>query len=199
MNERRLLAMAGISLLVVACISSGPAASPTLAPGETPTLAPGQTAVPTLIPGTTSLPPGATPTLPPGATPTVAPPTTPPTSPPTTPPTAPPTAPPTEPPPPTYGTAQAAAHVGEFATVCGHVNGANFVADSVGIPTFLNLDSAWPFQTFNVVIWGEQRADFDNPPEERFFDKDVCVTGVIQQYDTWLQIQAGRPQIRLQH
>ncbi|MEO7119100.1 MAG: hypothetical protein ABIZ34_09035 [Candidatus Limnocylindrales bacterium] len=202
MNGRRILAVAATALLFTACVSAAidaptsslaptsPGTSPTVVPGAT-TLAPGETATPFVPPtGGVTDPPTTPPT---GGV------TDPPTTPPTTPPTAPPTSPPTAPPPPTYGTGQAGSHIGELATVCGHVNASNFVPTAIGIPTFLNLDSAYPTQTFNVVIWGSQRDAFDTAPEVKFQDKDVCVTGVIQQYETWLQIQAGRTQIKLQH
>jgi len=69
-------------------------------------------------------------------------------------------------------------HVGENATVCGHVASTRFAARSKGRPTFLNLDKPYPDQIFTVVIWEEDRGKFGSP-EISFDQKDICVTGEI--------------------
>jgi hypothetical protein len=72
-------------------------------------------------------------------------------------------------------------HVGEDATVCGVVASAHYAASSRGRPTFINLDQPYPNQIFTIVIWEEDRAKFGNP-EERYNDKNICVTGTITLY-----------------
>jgi hypothetical protein len=83
---------------------------------------------------------------------------------------------------------EAAAHVGSTKTVCGVVASAKYADHSRGQPTFLNLDRAYPNQVFTAVIWGEDRAEFDPPPEHAFDGRAICVSGEITSYD-------GRPQI----
>jgi len=50
---------------------------------------------------------------------------------------------------------------------------------SKGQPTFLNLDKAYPNQTFTAVIWGSDRSKFGTL-ESALLGKQVCATGVIQ-------------------
>jgi hypothetical protein len=84
---------------------------------------------------------------------------------------------------------EAPKHLGELATVCGMVASANYAAGSRGRPTFLNLDKAYPNQTFTAVIWDEDRGSFGTP-ESTLLGKRVCATGVIQLY-------RGKPEIIL--
>lgn len=41
-----------------------------------------------------------------------------------------------------------------------------------------------PNHVFFIAIMGADRAKFDNAPETFFEDKSVCVTGLIEVYDT---------------
>lgn len=77
---------------------------------------------------------------------------------------------------------EARAHIGEQATVCGVVKSARWASSSNRKPTFLNLDEAYPKQTFTVVIFEEHRARFTPPPEEQFKDKRICVSGKIEEF-----------------
>jgi DNA/RNA endonuclease YhcR with UshA esterase domain len=86
-------------------------------------------------------------------------------------------------------TEEAAHHVGETATVCGGVASANYASHSKGQPTFLNLDKAYPNQTFTAVIWESDRSKFGTP-ESALLGKQVCATGVIQLF-------RGRPEVVL--
>ena len=72
-------------------------------------------------------------------------------------------------------------HIGQQATVCGKVASTQYALASRGKPTFLNLDKPYPNQVFTVLIWGENREKFGTP-EERYRDKQVCVTGKITEY-----------------
>lgn len=84
--------------------------------------------------------------------------------------------------------AEAAHHVGELATVCGHVASAAHITSVKGAPTFLNVGRPYPDQDFTAVIWESARARFERPPERMFDRKSICVTGRIETY-------RGRPQI----
>ena len=79
-------------------------------------------------------------------------------------------------------TREAKAHIGKEAIVCGRVASARWAMNSNRRPTFLNLDAAYPKQLFTVVIFEEHRAKFSPPPEEQFKDKNVCVTGKIEEF-----------------
>ena len=96
----------------------------------------------------------------------------------------------------TYTTSEAAAHIGEHATVCGKVVSAKYASSSRGQPTFINLDRAYPNQKFTIVIWGSNRSNFSQP-EHQYSRKNVCVTGYIGSYRGIPQIEAEIPsQIR---
>jgi hypothetical protein len=76
---------------------------------------------------------------------------------------------------------QARNHIGEYSKVCGLVASTHFANRSRGAPTFINLDQPYPDQVFTAVIWVEDRAKFGYP-EQRFSDRQICVSGVIQMY-----------------
>ena len=82
----------------------------------------------------------------------------------------------------------AAKHVGDSVTVCGKVAGGIFLEQMENGPTFLSLGAAYPDQLLTLVIWKDQRGQYEIAPETQFMDKDVCVTGKIV-------IMRDRPQI----
>ena len=84
---------------------------------------------------------------------------------------------------------EAAAHVGEYATVCGQVASTNYASQANGQPTFLDMGRAYPNQLFTVVIFGSDRGKFGSP-EASFQGKAICVTGEIRPY-------RGKPEIVL--
>ncbi len=85
--------------------------------------------------------------------------------------------------------AQAKNHIGENATVCGVVAIVIYESSSRGQPTLICLDHYYPHQSFTAVIWGEDRSKFGTP-ETTLNGKEVCVSGVIEEYQ-------GKPQIIL--
>jgi len=87
--------------------------------------------------------------------------------------------------------AEAKDHIGERATVCGKVVSVHFAGRSKGQPTFMNLDEPYPRQIFTIVIWGSDRGKF--PPESKFQDAGVCVTGQITSYRGGPEIVARDP------
>jgi hypothetical protein len=74
----------------------------------------------------------------------------------------------------------AAKHIGDSVIVCGKVADAAFVESMENSPTFLNLGGAYPNQLLNLVIWKDQRSQYDPAPELQFVNKNVCVTGKIE-------------------
>ena len=90
-------------------------------------------------------------------------------------------------------TAEAKDHIGEQATVCGKVASTRYAATTRGKPTFLNLDKAYPSQVFTVLIWGDSREKFGTP-EEKYRDKQICVTGKITEYRSGPEIVVSDPQ-----
>jgi len=76
-------------------------------------------------------------------------------------------------------TAQAKAHVGESATVCGKVAGERTATSSKGEPTFINLDAAYPNQIFTILVWGDDRKNVGELPH---VGVRVCASGMIQDY-----------------
>ena len=88
--------------------------------------------------------------------------------------------------------AEAKAHVGETATVCGTVASSRYAASTKGQPTFLNLDKPYPSHIFTVLIWGENRSKF-GAPESEYRGKHICVTGKIAEYRGAAEIVADDP------
>jgi hypothetical protein len=88
----------------------------------------------------------------------------------------------------TIASADAKDHVGETATVCGRVADASY-QESGSHVTFLNFDKPYPNHTFTAFLSAENRARFGTP-EKDYKDKDICVTGKIEEYH-------GKPEIIL--
>ncbi len=80
----------------------------------------------------------------------------------------------------------AAKFIGRQKTVCGTVAGAHYDAESKC--TLLNLDKPSPNHVFTAYIGGSDRGRFEKPPEELYYGKAICVTGMIELYQ-------GRPEI----
>lgn len=79
----------------------------------------------------------------------------------------------------TLTAAQAKAHEGENATVCGTVASERTATSSRGEPTFINLDSAYPNQVFTILVWGDDRANVGALPRT---GAHACATGLIKDY-----------------
>jgi hypothetical protein len=90
-------------------------------------------------------------------------------------------------PQPTLTTAEAAQHVGENRTVCGEIVNTHVAVSSHGTPTFIDIDQAWPHQVFDLVVWGDNKADIGNFPKSG----KVCASGKITLY-------RGHPEIFLE-
>lgn len=79
----------------------------------------------------------------------------------------------------TITAAQAREHDGETATVCGVAQNEHTATSTRGTPTFIDLDSAFPYQIFSIVVWDEDRPNVGALPRT---GSRVCVTGLINYY-----------------
>lgn len=85
-------------------------------------------------------------------------------------------------------------HIGDRATVCGPVVGASYRPDISGQPTWLNIGKDYPSsERFVVIIWGRNRGNFSQPPEDYYLGKTIYVTGLIEEYNEIPQIEAKAP------
>ncbi len=89
--------------------------------------------------------------------------------------------------------AEAAAHLGRDATVCGKIVEATFVEGIDGRPTFLNFGGRHPDQVFTAVIWERHRHHFATPPDELFDGESACVTGRVREHRGVPQIEVSDP------
>ena len=86
---------------------------------------------------------------------------------------------------------EAGQHIDEWATVKGSVVTTTYSKNSRGQPTFLNIGRPYPDpDRFTVVIWVENRSNFQPPPERAYDGKMVCVTGRIYLYSGVTQMEA---------
>ncbi len=85
-------------------------------------------------------------------------------------------------------------HVGEVTTVEGPVMSPRYAESSSGQPTFLNIGRPFPDpDRFTVVIWGDDRGNFQTPPEQAYDRKTICVTGLIESFEGSPEIIADSP------
>lgn len=83
-------------------------------------------------------------------------------------------------------------HIGERTIVCGPVVDTKWASGSKGKPTFLNIGKPYPDPNrFTIVIWIQNRGKFSQPPEDYYLGKNICVTGLVQEYPKG----SGSPQI----
>jgi len=82
--------------------------------------------------------------------------------------------------------AEASKHIGEQATVGGKITSKHTADSARGKPTFIDIDGAFPHQTFTLVIWEDDKAKVGDFPSTG----TVCATGKIAEYK-------GVPQIVL--
>ncbi len=89
---------------------------------------------------------------------------------------------------PTVPISEAQNYEGKEVKICTRVYGTKFLSSSGRKPTFLDLGAPYPDSPLTIVIWGDDRGNFPNPPETYYRDKDICVTGRILIYK-------GKPEI----
>lgn len=93
-----------------------------------------------------------------------------------------------QPAPPVIKAEDAQKYIGQTVTVCGKIFTARFLEQANKQPTLLNMGAAFPNQPFTVVLFGESRVNFSYKPEEFLNEKEICVTGLVQEYK-------GKPQM----
>jgi hypothetical protein len=85
-------------------------------------------------------------------------------------------------------------NIGDRTKVCGPVAGTKYGSTSSGKPTWLNMGKDYPSsERFVVIIWGENRGNFPQPPESYYYGKTICVSGLIQEYEGIPQIEVTTP------
>ena len=84
--------------------------------------------------------------------------------------------------------ADAAKHVGESVTVCGKIFSAKYFDKAAKKVTLLNMGAAYPDQPITIVIYEELRSKLSVKPEEKWKDKNICVTGKIELFKEKPQI-----------
>ena len=84
-------------------------------------------------------------------------------------------------------------YIGNVKTVCGKVVESRFVSSGLGHPTYLNIDRSYPNPVFTIVIWGNDRNNFDPNPEGHYLYESICVMGLIQSHEGVAQIEIKYP------
>ncbi len=79
----------------------------------------------------------------------------------------------------TITAAQAREHDGQTATVCGIAQNEHTASTTRGKPTFIDLDSSFPYQIFSILVWDDDRSSVGELPRT---GSRVCVTGLINYY-----------------
>lgn len=95
---------------------------------------------------------------------------------------------------------EASDYIGEYKSICGPVVDSHFASSSNGQPTFLNLGKAYPEpERFTVLIWGDDREHFPGAPEQIYLDKNICVYGLLIEYNNLPEVEVDDPsQIEIQ-
>jgi hypothetical protein len=89
---------------------------------------------------------------------------------------------------------EAGKYVGQSRVICGPVAGTHYASSSRGKPTFLNIGEDYPSpRRFVVLIWGEYRRNFPEPPESLYQDKIICVSGIITEYKGVFEVEIRSP------
>lgn len=86
-------------------------------------------------------------------------------------------------------------HLGKEVLVHGRVVGVRFGSGMRGQPTFLNVGYPFPDpRRLTVVIWGRNRQAFSQPPEQLFHLREVCIRGILTDYEGSPQIEVASPE-----
>lgn len=89
---------------------------------------------------------------------------------------------------PTIRLEDVASHVGDSVIVCGKIYSTRYLINIDNKPTLFNLGASYPKQVLTMVIYESDRKNFNDNPETFYRDKDVCITGKIELYNSRPQI-----------
>jgi hypothetical protein len=71
---------------------------------------------------------------------------------------------------------------GQIVKVCTKVYGGKYLESVKGSPTLINCGANYPNALLTILIWGDKRGNFKNPPEKYYTDKTICVIGKVVIY-----------------
>ena len=77
---------------------------------------------------------------------------------------------------------------GKLVQICSKVYGSKFLESAKNQPIFLNVGADYPNSPLTILIWGDNRINFKNKPDEFYNGKNICVTGKVVMYK-------GKPEI----
>ena len=84
-------------------------------------------------------------------------------------------------------------HIGEYQTVCGPIKNTNYVSQSSGKPTFLDMGNSYPNSNrVTIIVWGKNRYKFSEP-EKYYLNKNICVWGKLFLYKGIPNIEISSP------
>jgi len=93
---------------------------------------------------------------------------------------------------------EATQYSGQRTEVCGEVAEVTYVSRIGGNPTFINLGETHPDQSFTALIWEDDRRSWNEAPEGRYGEEEICVTGTVRLHEGTPQIVVSSPrQIRV--
>ena len=86
-------------------------------------------------------------------------------------------------------------HIGESVTISGPVVDANYMPDSNGSPTFIDLGEGYPSTNrTSIVIWGEDRGNFSIAPEDMYSEGTLYVIGVPYERNGSVYVKVTSPE-----
>jgi hypothetical protein len=84
--------------------------------------------------------------------------------------------------------------IGQVVTVEGPVAGTRYAQAGAGEPTFLTIGrEITDPKRLVIVIWGEDRASFPEPPEDTYADRTIQVTGHLLGHEGMLRMDVASP------
>lgn len=86
-------------------------------------------------------------------------------------------------------------HVGETVTVSGRIFAGNYLIHVKTKPTFLSLYDSLPNHRLMLRIDSADREKFKNPPEIEYLNKQISITGVIENYKGIPLIKVNNPEM----
>jgi hypothetical protein len=79
-------------------------------------------------------------------------------------------------------------YVGDSVMVFGKVYGGRYLPNTANKPTLLNIGAQYPNQLLTVVIYEQDRKNFETSPEIAYKDKEIFIIGKVELYNNKPQI-----------